>query len=305
MKQVDAIFTADWHVRLDRPVCRTDDYMAAQNQAMLEIKQTLFKYRVPIFAAGDIFHHWKPPPELLRWAFLNFPPLVAIPGQHDLPSNSIDNADRAGVFVLDAASQAEMGVPECRWIIFRDVGVYNCGKTNVTAFPFGVDPVPLKKRAAKREIAMCHTLTWHKDAPPGQDSGSALALLKRLEGFDVVLVGDNHQSFVVEHDGRILVSPGSMMRMNADQANHKPRVYLYHAEDNTVTPHYLPIEQGVITREHLTKVEERDTRLDAFVTRLNDDWEVGLSFEKNMKAFFRKNRVRRSVRQLVMEAMGQ
>jgi len=66
---------------------------------------------------------------------------------------------------------------------------------------------------------------------------------------------------------------------------------------------YLPIED-VISREHLKKNEQRDERMEAFVKRLKDDFEVGLSFERNLEAFFRKNKTRKAVRELIDNVVG-
>ena len=62
------------------------------------------------------------------------------------------------------------------------------------------------------------------------------------------------------------MNPGSIYRMEASQENHKPRVYLWYAETNTVEPVYIPIESGVISREHLETKEERDIRINAFIS---------------------------------------
>ena len=109
--------------------------------------------------------------------------------------------------------------------------------------------------------------------------------------------------FVIEDEGRLLVNPGSLMRTTAAQIDHKPRVYLYYAEDNTVEPIFIPIAEGCITREHIDITEHRDGRIDAFISRLSDEVEIGLSFEHNLESHFSKNRIRQSVQDLVWSAV--
>jgi hypothetical protein len=154
-----------------------------------------------------------------------------------------------------------------------------------------------------KEVFMWHKLIWEKKAPPWSDAPTAKQILKEYPQYDLIVTGDNHASFVVEHEGRLLVNPGSLTRQTADQAKHKPSVYLWYAETNTVKRVELPIEQGVISREHIDKNKKRDARIAAFVSRLQDDWEVGVSFERNLKRFLKKNKISDKVEAIIREAM--
>jgi hypothetical protein len=70
-----------------------------------------------------------------------------------------------------------------------------------------------------------------------------------------------------------------------------------------VEPVYLPIKQGVISREHIDIGAERDHRISAYIDRLNTKYEVGLDFKKNMVEHFDKNRTRKEIIGRVWEAM--
>jgi hypothetical protein len=59
----------------------------------------------------------------------------------------------------------------------------------------------------------------------------------------------------------------------------------------------------VITKEHLEIKAERDTRMEAFISRLKEDWNVSLSFEDNLKEFLSSNKLRKSVIALIHKAM--
>ena len=125
--------------------------------------------------------------------------------------------------------------------------------------------------------------------------------VKKFPQYDLILTGDNHKPFVVEHEGRILVNPGSMMRTTADQIDHKPRVYLWDGE--RVEPVYLPIAKDVISREHIDIGKDRDHRIGAYVDRLNTRYEIGLDFKKNMVDHFKANRTRKEIKERVWGAM--
>ena len=156
-----------------------------------------------------------------------------------------------------------------------------------------------------KEIALCHMMVI-KDQKhklwPDQQAQSAKRLLKKFPCYDLIVSGDNHQSFVVEYEGRILVNPGSLMRMSANQIDHQPSVYLWYAEENKIERVYLPIEKDVINTFHLEEVKDRNTRIESFINRLKDTEEMGLSFEKNMEEFFKTNRQRKRVVEKVWEA---
>ena len=119
----------------------------------------------------------------------------------------------------------------------------------------------------------------------------------------MILTGDNHQRFVVIKNGSILINPGSVMRITADQAGFQPRCFLYYATDNTVREVDLPIEKNVVTREHIEEKAQKDERIQAYIERMNKDFEMGLSFRRNLEIFFEENNVPRKVREIIWNAM--
>ena len=281
-KKVDAILTADWHLREDTPVCRTDDYMKAQATALLEIRRLQALYHCPVLVAGDIYHHWKPSPFLLSWTMDWLPDNIqCIPGNHDLPQHNPELFYKCGLEVLLQAEKIK--------VLSTDMKGH----------------LQLTDRDPDLTIMMLHQMTWTTKVPwKGCQADSAHKVLKDHPKFDLILTGDNHKPFVVEHKGRLLVNPGSLMRMTADQIDHKPRVYLWHAESNEVTPEFLPIAGGVISREHIKRVEERDERMEAFVSKLGEQSEIGLSFEDNLKRFLDENNVNEITEKIIWGAVA-
>jgi len=295
---IDLILTADWHLREDQPQCRTDDYWEAQEQAVDFVRELAGEYDCPVVIAGDVFDKWKRTHRLVSWAATHMPPDVyAIPGQHDLPFHRITEAPRMALNVLFDTGR----VKPLYTVQTSAVG----HPTRIYGFPYGVELGPCTDTGSGPNIAVCHQLVWHKVKPwPGCEAGTAVKLLKKMKGYDLVVTGDNHIPFTVKlKSGRRLVNPGSLMRMRADQADHKPRVYLWCAEDNSIEPVYLPIKKGVVIREHIDQKEKREARMSSFVTRLSEQWEVGLSFEDNLKKFYRENKTKKQVKSLIAEAL--
>jgi hypothetical protein len=66
----------------------------------------------------------------------------------------------------------------------------------------------------------------------------------------------------------------------------------------------VPIEDGVINRDHIDDHKERENRMNAFVESLNGDFKVSLSFQDNMEKFLETNRIRRNVKQIIWEVIN-
>jgi len=302
MKTPTAILLADTHIRETQPLCRTDDYFKAQREKWSFISDIQQKYYIPILIAGDLFDKWKPSPELLTWCIYNLPKHIrVIPGQHDLPNHNLELLHKSGMQTLESAGVIQI-------IRNSPFEIHSNGfNLNIHAYPFGSEPTPLnstfKGSNSTRNIALMHYFTYKGTAWPGCKTLEAKSLLKRMAGFDLILCGDNHQSFIVEDNDRLLVNPGSLMRMKSDQIEHKPRLFLYYAEDNTVEAIDIPIEENVISRVHIDKSKDKDEKMEAFVDSVKNQGEIGLNFKENLETYFNTNEENDSVKNIVWGSM--
>ena len=287
-KRADLILTSDWHLRETQPICRTDDFWETQWKKVKQISDLQEKHDCQVIHAGDLFHHWKPSPYLIKTAIEFLPKeFVTVYGQHDLPNHNLKLAYKCGLDTLIAAKRVQT----------LEVGHY------------GQEPsekaIRMSQLMMDFEILVMHKLVW-KDKPPHWDKNglSAEDILDENKNYKLIVTGDNHQSFVVKKDGRLLVNPGSITRQTADQAKHKPCVYLWYDDTNTVEPHYLDIEDNVISREHIEKIEERDGRIDAFIEQLGTDWEAEVSFESNLEKFSKENNLSTVLMEIIRAAIA-
>ncbi len=290
-KTVDAILTSDWHLREDTPVCRTDDFQASQWKKVDFISDLQKKHNCPVLFAGDLFNHWKPSPWLLSKTIDHLPAqFKAIYGNHCLPNHSILLQDKSGLFALKTANALEI-LPGRHW-----------GENP------GIDSFPSIEIKDKK-ILVYHVMTYQGKKPwPGCKDPMGTKLLRQYPEYDLILTGHNHKPFT-EHYGHkgsrytTLANPGSLMRQDADQIDFRPRVYLYYADTNTVEPVYLPLESGVVSREHIEEREERDDRISAFITKLETDWEAGVNFQDNLEQFYQTNETEQDVKNIINESM--
>jgi DNA repair exonuclease SbcCD nuclease subunit len=284
MGTISVILTADWHLREDSPICRIDDFEANQWAKVNYIKKLQKRYDCPVLHAGDLFDHWKPSPSLLSKT-INFLPnkFYTVYGNHDLPQHNFELRDKSGIYTLEKAGVLNrippLGIQFLSW--------------NMIPFENEDD-----------NILLWHTMTYKNVLPyPGCTSLTARRLLKKYSQFDLIVTGDNHETFIEEYKGRILVNPGSLTRQKALQMEHKPCVFLWDASNNMIEQIYIPIEKNVISREHLEIEKKKDSRIENFVSSLDNDYITTLSFEENLKEFENINNIRNSVMNIIYKAI--
>jgi hypothetical protein len=312
------VLCADVHLRDAVPECRTDDFLAAQFrklQAIRDLQEA--NGGCPVLCAGDVFDHWKPSPWLLQAVIPLVRNWIVVPGQHDLPQHSLALFDKSGLAVLERAGCVQVLEDPVGPVAIKD------GEAIVSGFPWGAEPSGIAgDEEPYKRVALIHRLVYPGKPPfPGAESkgGPPKDLLRKMKGFDLVVSGDNHQTFTDAAGGtaslttggpkrtlelsapQILVNPGSMMRTTAAQADHEPSVFLWWAESNAVERVVLPHEKGVVSREHIDRDKARDERISAFVERLRDDVEMGLDFRDNLRRFLAENETPKAVEQLVWE----
>lgn len=295
------LFTADLHLREDRPVCRRDDYWSAQWEKIAFLRKYQEEHGCPIYDAGDLFDRWKPSPYLLHMAIENLPRLKTVAGNHDLPNGNVQLLNKSGIGVLASAGTVEVGTRTYREEGYT-VHMVNFGEESL------ISELELSKSPVKNVLVL-HTTCWQGELPyPGADregGGEAKRLLKKYSDFDLIVTGHNHQSFVERCRGRILINPGSMMKMTVDQIDHKPSCYLWHVQYNKVKRLEYPVDaDSAIDSLHLRSKRESANRIEAFISKLDGSVELGLSFEKNLERFFCRNTVSPEVVEIIKETIA-
>lgn len=291
-----AILSADWHIRSTIPKCReSEEYTKAIKDKLIFIFELADEYDIPILHAGDLGDkpEWK---NLLLTEFMYLiegydTKLYTIAGQHDLINHKIEKSLNAGLGTLHTS---------CAITYLETIGLKN--KFNpFNIFPFHYNQEIKSTKLKGKNIALTHQLIIEdKKEWPDQIATKAKSLLKKFPCYDIILSGDNHKPFVVEYENRYLVNAGSIMRMKSDQKDHKPRVYIWY-DDNSVEPVYLPIKKDVVDDSHIMENNDKNDRLEAFVSSVNDNYEVKLSFEDNLKNYMKKNKVKKEIKDIIWE----
>lgn len=287
--------TADWHFRDDQPACRLDNLLETLIDKANEVVDIAHEEGVSsIIIAGDVFHKWKSSPFLIRTVleeFVSHIEIHAIPGQHDLPSHRLSEYEKSALAVLESAKNMRVHTE-----------VETCA--SITYVPYGEKP----SSSMEPTVLVMHRFAYDGNKPfPGVPK-EALAknILKKHEGHDIIITGDNHQSFSATYKGRVLVNPGSLTRQTADQVDHHPSVCIVDTEKPTEVE-WIELSHSdadeVLSREHIDRKQEKQERVEAFVSKLGGDVDWSISFESNMKAFLAENSIEKEAEELIAEYM--
>lgn len=297
------IFGGDFHLRSDQPLSRIDNYREAQRGKLKQVRGITNGLGVPFINAGDLTHKSRVGDEFLAWIMKKLPqPFYTIWGNHCLPFHNSEQYPTSALNALEKSDDV---------IVLRERLLFPEDSLAIHPFNFPELPEnPKRKKTPWKRVALCHFLTYSgKDKPyPTFKGEDAKSWLKRLDHFDLIVVGDNHQTFLYEEPetGRKILSPGSLLRDDAAQMEHKPCVWIYY-NNGDLEPYFLKVAPAseVLTREHIEKVNEKDERLQAFVEHLQKDSDFKeLDFKKNLQEFMEDNKTKTNIQSRVWEAIG-
>ena len=281
----DLIITSDWHLRDTTPICRVDDFETTQWRKVDFISRLQRRLKCPVIHAGDLFEKWKPSPYLLAKTIEHLPKdFYTIYGNHDLPQHNIELKNRCGVYVLEKANVLTV-IDGRHWNVDYNENQW-----------FEIEG---------RKIHIAHIMTYQGKTPyPGCTDTPASGLLRKYKDFDLIITGHNHMQFVEKHNGRLLLNPGSLTRQSSNERGWKPCVWVWRAKDNSLEQVFLPVElDAVQVPERIAEKEQREERIDAFISRLNTEWGEEMDFEANIRKAIAVNDVPKSIQDIIYKAV--
>lgn len=306
---VIAVVASDLHLSHTPPIARTvePNWYDAMDRALLELIETADYFDVPILLAGDIFDHWKQPPELINHLIeiLTYDnPILAIPGQHDMPFHSMQDLHKSAYMTLCKTGNITNVPKPYRW--------YTSGTARpveIHPFPYGASLEPLQERKkGVLYIALVHHYCWkpgynHAGAEPFNHYAN---FFRYLKGYNTIITGDNHKPFE-EEAGSLLFNCGTLMRRKADEVNYTPRIGLLH-EDGGMTSVELNSskEEKFLQEDQLEDLRSR-VDLEQFANFLQDLQRLdggGVEFHDTLRRYVRSRKVSREVSRIIWEIIG-
>lgn len=291
---------SDLHFTDIRPKCRIDNYIRTQKLKMSWVRnqQKNLGDIDAVLCGGDVFDVPKPNPVVITTVLENCPEFITTAGQHDLPRHSKKLIDESGLTTLDRAGS----------IILLMEGEHYSENYNdycIYGFPYGSNlkdalGVDLKSDI---NIAIVHTLISHDFA-----GNTAKYISKVFRKFDLIVSGDNHKTFVYKSRKykNLIINAGSLMRLKADQVNHKPSIFIWDSDNPLECERrFIPIKKGVINRDHIKITKEYQDMENEYVNKLNETYSVGMSYEENIEEHIKTNDTKEGVIDIIWENIEQ
>ncbi len=293
------ICAADIHFRWTKPPSRIgtlEEFIETQFNKFEFMLNYGRKHHYPtIVIAGDLFHQSTGCP---AWMFSRLIRLIkeynydgsddaygtitAIPGQHDLPYHQSDLLHTSNMSVLVDSDMLDDAY-----------GLY-------ALFPWASKIVESKKR-----IAIVHQMVIESDKHQlyphqAEEKGivTAKELLKQFPCYKLIVSGDNHRPFAVEHGGCWLVNPGSMTRQRLGE-NHIPGFYTW--DNGKVERIEFPCEQNVLADIRTEKLNNWTGDLSKIYEIMDEiDESQSEDFTTVAQEYFKKHNIRPEVQKLIL-----
>jgi len=282
--------TADLHLRLDVPLCRgeTEEEWLMLQRKSLEEFFNVPGHRDKLVIAGDIFHRPVSSPKLVNMihdaSYCNEGDgeTYIMAGNHDLQMRNKDVSATSYQSVLYGEN-------------FMPI------ENTFSCIPYDEE----KPVGPKTDILFLHRLVFPSDSaiPPGSDGISAKDLLALYPDYRLIVAGDNHDGFLYEEKGRVVLVPGSMTIQSAKAIDK--RCYFYDIDfkeqELKITKHLFPDTGNMVTREHIDKANEREERLTAFVEALKKGGETSFDFEASVLGMLNNSDMKEDTKTMVKE----
>ena len=287
------ICTSDWHIRATRPRCRVDeDWIETQKKTLNQIAEIAEKNQCNVYCVGDVFNSNSDVSfecikmiqdfsNRLSESELKFGILA---GNHDLPYHNSENLNKSAIGVL----LDSWNIDYIRFI-----------ENSVSASNFDEQDNKESKYVFK------HTLVFPdaKSIPPNFDGTTAKELLSEFPKAEWIFTGDYHHSFHYEKNGRHVVNPGCILRQASDMKDYQPGVYLVDTGKNLVE--FIPLKDSekLIDDSYITANDEREERIDSFVSKLKNVKSISLNFTENVENSLSENNFSEEFVDMVNELM--
>ena len=293
------LITGDWHLTDNRPEKRTDDYEKTVFRKLDFLLQKAVQEKVEIILhPGDVFDSPKPSYAFFTKVMKRIKRIHPIwfaccYGQHDLRYRNKDDT------ALKALALA------CSGNIVLDLNDHWDSKISIYSAGYG-ESIP-DLTIGWFNILLTHRMIVYDKLWKSQDAFEYCNTFLRKNKFDLIVSGDNHNSFSYTLGNRNLFNCGSMMRSTIAQVHHRPIFYIMDTSKEMVSleQYYIPIEpaEEVFIMNKIEQEKDRNTKLEAFVSGLSEHKEMGMSFGDNIENYMNENKIESGIRQIIMEGM--
>jgi predicted phosphodiesterase len=291
---------ADTHFRKLKPRNRLDkDYLATQISKYKWVEQLALEHSAVIAHGGDVTDTWEQSDWVKQAIFEAMLPTdkIAVWGQHDLRNHKF--RDNCSLSVLVASKHVLIAGKDP--IRYEDEKVSFYGASWNEDVPEIVTPDDFNVLLTHRMVVDNERL-WE-----AQERFVTAQNFLTDTSFDLIVSGDNHQTFTYRSGSQTLINPGSLMRSKIDQINHKPCVFMFDTSNLTFEQFFIPCKppEVVLDLERVEDEKSRYEKLNDFTQALIEDREQsGLDFEENAREAEKAVGLEEGVSEIVWEIIA-
>lgn len=266
------IHVADLHVRVgNAKLARVDEYSHVLRNFVESIATLpcVINGTALMVIAGDVFHskcrmESAATTVLFDWVnkLLDMLPIVVICGNHDYKQDEPDITDAIKMFItpyqcstrkyaihyLDETSHYTWGNIGIGLVHVKDtLRAFNTSGV-VSELPEFPSPKEFPTEL-QRTVALFHGTISSSYLPSGRPAESVTKgyPLEWFNGYDFVLLGDNHKQQLHEKDGMIWGYPGSLVQQDFGEPVYGHGYFLWDIQDRAASVHHIRNDYGALT----------------------------------------------------------
>ena len=326
-----AVVCSDLHLSHTAPRNRAEkgvDWYRVMDQSLDVVTNRATQLGVPLIIAGDIFHTWDNPAELVNFTIQRLSKarykVYAIPGQHDLPNHNYEDVVKSSYWTLIESNVIEDMEPGYAYTYTPETNEANNPVTvRLWPFPWGCAPHHPEKfdkdwdsESPNLHVAVIHRYVWgnqdtgYPGAPEDQNVRAYA-----LDPFNVSVFGDNHIGFSSIYQlltrggypGR-LFNCGAFMRRNIDQKDYQIRYGLIMSDGTVIANSYRPTyddkwtEQSVVqSLKEIANATSPLARSEAVQAFIAEAGEMLVDFKDVVWKFIQTGKLPAEVRKILEE----
>ena len=135
------------------------------------------------------------------------------------------------------------------------------------------------------------------------ESETPESLVKKFPKAKWIFTGDYHKAFSVKIGDCHVINPGCIIRQVSDFKNYQCGVYYIDTEKEEVE--FIPIidDKEMVDDSYITIQNEREERIDNFVSKLKESKSLTLNFVENVESAILENKINNKLKDMIYELM--
>lgn len=297
----------DLHIRSSKPTCRKDNYYEKQFEKLSQAFDTFVDNECRfIIQPGDFFNNYGKDPYSIVYDAIAFLMLYRIPvylvfGQHDVKFHNTSLTD-IPIQILNKTNLVhKLDYTPTSPAQYMNEIIHVYGSNWNESWP---EKLTRTRKESTKILVTHEMIIKSKKLWPGQTDYKIARKICDDSKFDLIVSGDNHQSFSYKNR---LINCGSLMRMREDQWDHKPIYGIYDTQTKELVAHNYDIDDPVLViekNERKGDKDEEEKKRKIFANDLRHSIDKSeMNFRNNVHTVMKRKRVRNRTKEIIEDSL--